>query len=95
MSASLSLESDKHVTAGKTLKDLTELLDQLRSIGLRYDVGMEFRTVMVPANRMVHKLREEWKNDGALLFGLIFLAYLDIGGEYFSILLPFFAFMCT
>ena len=44
---------------------------------------MESRTVMVPTNGMVHKLREELKNDGALLFGLIFLAYLNIGGEYF------------
>ena len=38
---------------------------------------------MVPANGMVHKLREELKNDGALLCGLIFLAFLDTGGEYF------------
>ena len=56
---------------------------------------MESRTVMVPANEMVHKLRAELKNDGALLFDLIFLAYLDIGGECFSLLLPLFTFMCT
>ena len=83
MSASLSLESDKKVTAGKTLKHLTKLLDRLCGIGRGYDEGMESRSVMVPANGMVHKLREELKNDGALLFSLIFLAYLDIGGEYF------------
>ena len=81
MYANLSLESDKHVTAGKTLKRLTKLMDRLHSIELGYDEGMESRTVMVPANGMVYKLREELKNDGALLFGLIFLAYLDIGGE--------------
>ena len=95
MYASLSLESDKHVTAGKTLKRLTKLMDRLHGIGLGYDEGMESRTVMVPANGMVYKLREELKNDGALLFGLIFLAYLDIGGEYFCLLHPLFAFMCT
>ena len=95
MFASLSLESDKHVTAGKTLKHLTKVLDGLHSIGLRYDEGMESRVVMVPANGMAHKLREELKNDGALLFSLIFLAYLDIGGEYFFLLLPLFTFMCT
>ena len=80
MFVSLSLESDKHVMAGKTLKHLTKLLDRLHGIALGYDEGMESRTVMVPANGMVHKLREELKNDGALLFGLIFLAHLDIGG---------------
>ena len=95
MFASLSLESDKHVMVGKTLKHLTKLLDWLHSVGLGYNEGMESITVMVPANGMVHKLSEEFKNDGALLFGLIFLAYLDIGGEYLSILLPFFAFMYT
>ena len=68
---------------GKTLKNLTKLLDRLHGIGRRYDEGMESRSVMVLANEMVHKLRDELKNDGALLFGLIFLAYLDIGGEYF------------
>ena len=47
----------------------------------------------VPANEMVFKLREELKNDGAFLFGLIFLAYLDIRGEYLFLLHPLFAFM--
>ena len=89
MYTSLSLESDKPVTAGKTLKRLTELMDRLRGIGLGYDEGMESKTVMVPANGMVYKLREELKNDGALLFGLIFLAYLDIGGEYFLLITSF------
>ena len=95
MYASLSLGSDKHVTAGKTLKCLIKLMDRLDGIGLGYDEGMESRTVMVPANGMVYKLREELKNDSALLFGLIFLAYLDIGGEYFCLLHPLFAFMYT
>ena len=92
---SLSWESDKHVTARKTLKCLTKLMDRLHGIGLGYDEGMESRTVIVPANGMVVKLREELKNGGALLFGLIFLAYLDIGGKYFCILHPLFAFICT
>ena len=74
MYASLSLESDKHVTTRKTLKRLTKLMDRLHGIGLGYNEGMESRTVMVPANGMVYKLREELKNEGALLFGLIFLA---------------------
>ena len=56
---------------------------------------MESRSIVVPANGMVNKLREELKNDGALLFTLIFLAYLDIGGEYFCSLFPLFAFICT
>ena len=95
MSASLSLESDNKGTAGKTLKHLTKLLDWLWGIGRGYDEGMESRSVMVPANGMVHKLREELKDDGALLFGLIFLIYLDIGGECFCLFFPLFAFMCT
>ena len=95
MSASLSLESDNKVMAGKTLKHLTKLLDRLRGIGPRYDEGMESRSVMVPANGMVHKLREELKDDGALLFGLIFLAYVDIGGECFCLFFALFAFMYT
>ena len=57
--------------------------------------GMESRSVMVLANGMVHKLREELKDDGALLFGLIFLAYLDIGGECFCLFFLLFPFMCT
>ena len=65
MSASLILESDKHVIVGKTLKHLTKLLDRLHGIGLGYDKGMESRTVMVPANGMVHKFRDELKKDGA------------------------------
>ena len=95
MSASLSLESDNKATAGKTLKHLTKLLDRLRGIGHGYDKGMESRSIMVPANGMVHKLREELKDDGALLFGLIFLAYLDIEGECFCLFFPLFAFMYT
>ena len=43
----------------------------------------------------VHKLREELKDDGALIFGLIFLAYLNIGGEFFWLFFPLCAFMCT
>ena len=95
MYASLRLVSDKHVAERKTLKRLTKLMGRLHSIGLGYDEGMESRTVRVPTNEMVDKLRKELKNDGALLFGLIFLAYLDIGGEYFCLLHPLFAFMCT
>ena len=75
MSARLSLETDKHITEGRTLKHLTKLLDWLHGIGLGYDGGMESRTVMVPANGMVHKLREVLKNDCVLLSGMILLAY--------------------
>ena len=50
---------------------------------------------MVSANGTVQKLMEELKNEGALLFGLIFLAYLDTGGEYYSLLLSLVALMCT
>ena len=95
MYASLSLKSDKHVATRKTLKRLTKLMDRLHGIGLGYDEGMESRTIMVPTNGMVYKLREELKNDSVLLFGLIFLAYLDIEVEYFCLLHPLFASMCT
>ena len=37
---------------------------------------------MVLANGMYSKLREELEDDGALLFGYIFMAYLDIGDEH-------------
>ena len=94
MSTSLSLDSDKKVIVGKTLKHMTKLLDRLHGIGRGYGEGMESRSIIVLANGIPqvlatcgipssHKLREELKNDGALLFGLMFLAYLDIGGEYF------------
>ena len=56
------------------MKHLTKLLDQLSSIGHGYDDGMESRSALVPTNVMVHKSREELKNDGALLFSLILLA---------------------
>ena len=67
----------------------------MHGIGLRYDEGMESRSVMVLANGMIYKLKEELKNDSALLFGLIFLGYFDIGCKYFSLLLALFAFICT
>ena len=80
-------------------RENTEELDKatgsVAGIGRRYDEGMESRSIMVTANGMVHKLRKELKDDGALLFGLIFLAYLDIGGECFCLFFPLFAFMCT
>ena len=37
---------------------------------------------MVLANGMYSKLCQELQDDGALLFGYIFMAYLDIGGEH-------------
>ena len=49
---------------------------------------------MVLANGTCHKLREESKNDSAQLLGLIFLAYLDIGGEYFCIAFSFIMYIC-
>ena len=82
MGATLKLESEKIVTAGSTLKAFTKLLDRLRGIGLGQGEGYESRTVMVLANGMYSKLHEELEDDGALIFGYIFMAYLDIGGEY-------------
>ena len=93
MSAGLSLELAKKIMARKTLKHLTKLLNQLHCIGRGYDEGMESRSIMMPANGMVHKLREVLKTDDALLFCLLFLAYLDIRGQYFCLLFPLFAFM--
>ena len=57
MSASLNLELDKHVTVGKTeaFNKATRSAARHRS---GYDEGMESRTVMVPANGIVHKLRD-------------------------------------
>ena len=82
MGATLKLESEKVVTAGSTLKVFTKLLDQLRGIGRGQEEGYESRTVMVLANGMYSKIRAELEDDGALLFGYIFMAYLDIGGEH-------------
>ena len=56
-------------------------MDRVHGIGHVYDEGMESRSVMVPANGMVHKLREELKSDGGLLLGLIFLAYWTLEGS--------------
>ena len=78
----LKLESEKVITAGSTLKFFTKLLDQLRGMGRGQEEGYESRTVMVLANGMYSKLHEELEDDGALLFGCIFMAYLDIGGEH-------------
>ena len=93
MVANLSLESNKEVMRRKELTHLTRLLDWLEGVGRYYNEGMESSRIMVPANGMVHKLKEELENDGALLFGLIFLAYLDLVGEYFCLLFLFIAFL--
>ena len=82
MGATLKLESEKVVTARSTLKVFTKLLNQLRGIGRGQEDGYESRTVMVLANGMYNKLREELEDDRALLFGYIFMVYLDIGGEH-------------
>ena len=37
---------------------------------------------MVLANGMYNELCEELEDEGALVFGYIFMAYLDIGGEH-------------
>ena len=63
----------------------------LKGIARGYDEGMESTNVMVPANGMMHKLKEELRNDGTLLFGLIFLAHLDNGSQYFWLLFSFIA----
>ena len=82
MGATLKLESEKVVIVGNTLKVFTKLFDQLQRIGPRQEEGYESRTIMVLANGMYSNLREELEDDGALLFGYIFMAYLDIGGEH-------------
>ena len=82
MGATLKLESKKVVTAESTLKVFTKLLHRLRGIGRGQEEGYESRTVVVLANGMHSKLCEELKDDGALLLGYIFMAYLDIGGEH-------------
>ena len=79
MGATLKLKLKKVVTAGKTLKVFTEILNQLWGIGQGQEEGYESRIVMVFANGMYSKLRKELGNDGALLFGYVFMAYLDIG----------------
>ena len=81
MGATLKLESDKLVTACSTLKVFTKLLDRVRAIGGGQDEGHESRTVMILATAMYSKLREELQDDGGVLFGYIFRAYLDIGGK--------------
>ena len=48
---------------------------------MRLRGGHESRSVMMSENGTRHKLKEELKNDSALLFGLVFMAYLDIRGE--------------
>ena len=73
MGATLKLESEKVVTAGSTLKVFTKLLDRLRGIGRGQEEGYESRTVMVLANGMYSKLCEELEDDGAFLFGYIFM----------------------
>ena len=64
MVPTLSLESDKEVMVGKTLKHLTKVLDGLEGIGHRYNEDIESKIVVVLANGMVHKLKEQSKNDG-------------------------------
>ena len=82
MGAILKLESEKVVVAGSALKVFAKLLERLRGISRGQEEGYESRTVMVLANGIYSKLREELEDDGALLFGYIFMAYLDIGGEH-------------
>ena len=84
MAATLSLESDKELMVGKTLKHLTELLGRLQGIGHGYHEGMESRSLMVPPKGVVHKLREELKKRGLLLFGPHILGIL---GKWRSVLL--------
>ena len=81
MIATLKLEFEKVVMAGITLKIFTKLLDRLRGIRQGQKEGYESKIVMVLANGLYSKVREELEDDGALLFGYLFMAYLDIGGE--------------
>ena len=43
---------------------LTKLLDRLQGIQSGYDKDMESRSVILQANGMIHKLKDELKNDG-------------------------------
>ena len=79
----MRLELDTDVLVVKTLKHLTKLLDRLEGIGHGHNKGMESRSIMVLENGMFHKLKEE------IMFIIMFLAYLNIGGEYFPPLFSF------
>ena len=82
MCSTSKLESEKVITAGSTLKVFTKLLDRLRGVGRGQEEGYESRTLIILANGMYNKLCEELEDDGALLFGYISMAYLDIGSEH-------------
>lgn len=78
------LELYMDVMTGRTLKAPTKLLDLLKGIGPGLEKCIIHRTVMVLANSKVHEV--ELKDHGAILFGLPFLAYLDIWGDRISLL---------
>ena len=82
MDATLKLESKKVVMVGSTLKVFMKLLGWLRGIGRGQEERDESRTIMVLANGRYNKLWEELQDDGSLVFGYIFITYLDIGGEH-------------
>ena len=82
MGVTLKLECEKVVIAGNTLKFLTKLLDLLWGISRPQEEGHELRTAMAVANGMYRKLHEELEDDGVLLVGYIYMAYLDIGCEH-------------
>ena len=49
---------------------------------------------MVLANANMYTLKAQLKDDKALLFGLLFLVYLDSVGGHISLLFAFFMFVC-
>ena len=78
----MKLVSEKVVTAESTLKIFTMLFHPFPGIGGGQEEGYESRTIIVVTNGMYSKFHEELEDDGALLFGYISIAYLDIGGEH-------------
>ena len=79
-------ERGPRVGHGRDSREITEALDKATGSarGQKTRVRRGHGILMGPGDKNVmhHKLKK-LKNDSALLFGLLFLAYLDIGGEYF------------
>lgn len=88
----LRLELDTHVLVGKTLKQLTKLLDRLKGIWYGYDEGMESRTIIELANGKRHKFWGELKNAGPLLYRILLFFHIVIGGGQIFLVFPFICF---
>ena len=93
---------DPRVRQGCQVRGDAEALDKAtrsaRGNRTRVQRGRESRSIMVPSNGMVHKLKEELKNDGALLFGSYYwhtwTLKMSILAYYFcSLHIPFVAYI--